>query len=153
MDFMKIAIAQAYKGIRKKQGGPFGAVIVKKGKIIAQAHNTVLLTNDPTAHAEINAIRKASRKLKKFDLSDCEIYSNCEPCPMCFSAIHWAQIKTIYYGATLKDSTKAGFNELAITDEQLKKMSKSKVRLVKNVSKEESTAPFKEYAKNRGKKY
>ena len=107
---MQEAIKEAKKGIAKKHGGPFGAVIVCKGKVIAKAHNTVL-ASDATSHAEINAIRKASKKLKRFDLSDCEIYSTCEPCPMCFYAIQWANIKKVFYGASSKDASKIGFRD------------------------------------------
>ncbi len=113
---MQIAITEAFKGMRNDAGGPFGAVIVKKGEIIAKAHNTVIKTNDPTAHAEINAIRKAGKKLKRFNLSDCEIYSSCEPCPMCFAAIKWAKIKTIFYGSTRKEAADAGFDDKLIYD-------------------------------------
>lgn len=109
--FMKRAIAEALRGLRKGEGGPFGAVVVRKGKIVAIGHNTVLQTHDPTCHAEMNAIRVAAKKLKRFDLSDCEIYSSCEPCPMCFSAIHWAKMKTLYYGCTQQDAEKIGFDD------------------------------------------
>ena len=91
--FMQLAIEAARKGMSTNMGGPFGAVIVRDNEVIAVAHNEVLGTNDPTAHAEIVAIRRATEKLKRFDLSDCSIYSTCEPCPMCLSAIHWAGIK------------------------------------------------------------
>ena len=108
---MKLGCKEAFEGIRLKEGGPFGAVIVKDGKVVASAHNQVLLTQDPTAHAEIQAIRKASNILGRFDLSDCEIYSTCEPCPMCFSAIHWAKIKKLYYGCTAEDAKNIGFDD------------------------------------------
>lgn len=109
--FMKVAYNEATKGMLKNDGGPFGAVIVKDKKIIAKAHNQVLKRNDPTAHAEMNAIRKASKKLGTFDLSDCVIYTTCKPCPMCLGGIFWARIKTVYYGATDKDAAKAGFDD------------------------------------------
>lgn len=109
--WMKVAYDEAAKGMLNNEGGPFGAVIVKDGEIIASAHNQVLKTNDPTAHAEINAIRKASKKLNNFDLSDCILYTSCQPCPMCLGAIFWARIKTVYYGATKEDATKAGFDD------------------------------------------
>jgi guanine deaminase len=104
--FLLLAIEEAKKGARLNEGGPFGCIITRKGKIISIAHNTVLKTNDPTAHAEVNAIRKASKKLKKFDLSDCELYTSCEPCPMCFGATHWAKIPILYYSATIRDAKK-----------------------------------------------
>lgn len=109
--FMKIALEEAKKGMLNGEGGPFGAIIVKDGEIISKAHNEVLKTNDPTAHAEIVAIRKASKKLGRFNLSDCEIYSTCEPCPMCFSAIHWAKIKKLYFVCSRKDAAEIGFDD------------------------------------------
>ena len=115
-EFMKEAIEEAFIGMRKGDGGPFGAVIVLNGKIIARAHNEVLITNDPTMHAEVNAIRKATKKLGRFDLSDCEIYSSCEPCPMCFAAIHWAKMKKLYYGASRYDAAAIDFDDQYIYD-------------------------------------
>ena len=109
--FMRTAEKEAFRGMRKGDGGPFGAVIVKNGKVIAKAHNMVIGTNDPTAHAEITAIRKATKKLKCFNLSDCEIYSSCEPCPMCLSAIHWANIGVVHYNSTRKDAAAIGFDD------------------------------------------
>jgi guanine deaminase len=114
--YMQEAIKEAYEGMRKGDGGPFGAVIVKDGKIIARAHNEVLRTNDPTMHAEVNAIRKATKLLGRFDLSDCEIYSSCEPCPMCFAAIHWAKMKSLYIGASRYDAARVGFDDQYIYD-------------------------------------
>ncbi|CAH2213755.1 nucleoside deaminase [Tepidibacter aestuarii] len=115
-DFMSIAIEEAFSGIKNNDGGPFGAVIVRNGEIIAKAHNEVIKTNDPTSHAEIVAIRRASNILGRFDLSDCEIYSSCEPCPMCFAAIHWAKITKLYYGCTREDAAKIGFDDQYIYD-------------------------------------
>jgi guanine deaminase len=127
--FMELAIKEARKNLREMQGGPFGACIVKKGRVIAVARNTVL-KQDATCHAEINAIRLAAKKLGTFDLSGCEIYSTTEPCPMCFSAIHWAKIGKIYYGTSITDVRKRGFNELAISNRLLKKLGQSKVKIV-----------------------
>jgi tRNA(Arg) A34 adenosine deaminase TadA len=101
----------------KQGGGPFGAVIVKNGKIVASGVNRVTANNDPTAHAEVNAIRKACKKLKTFDLSDCVIYTSCEPCPMCLGAIYWAHIGHIYYGNTKDDAKKIGFDDSFIYSE------------------------------------
>ena len=106
-DFMREAIELARENI-KKGGGPFAAIIVKDGKEIARTGNTVTLSNDPTAHAEVNAIREACRKLGTFNLSGCEIYSSCEPCPMCLSAIYWAGISKIYMSASRFDAAEAG---------------------------------------------
>ena len=113
---MKVAIEEARRGFNRDDGGPFGAVVVKNGVLIAQAHNEVLKTNDPTAHAEVLAIRKACAHLKSYDLSDCEIYSTSEPCPMCFSAIHWSRLKKLYFGTTRHDVSVIGFDDSLIYD-------------------------------------
>ena len=110
--WMQVAYNEATKGMLANAGGPFGAVIVKDGVVIAQAHNRVLISNDPTAHAEVNAIRLASQKLKSFELTGCELYTTCMPCPMCLGAIMWARISKVYYGATEKDAAKGGFDDL-----------------------------------------
>ena len=130
-DFMKIALKEAEKGMRTGEGGPFGAVIVKNGKIISKGHNEVIKTNDPTAHAEIVAIRKASKKLKRFDLSDCVIYSTCEPCPMCLSAILWAKIKKLYYICSKDDAAEIGFDDKYIYDVIKGKTKKSRLKKVR----------------------
>lgn len=109
--FMKVAIQEAAKGIKNNEGGPFGTVIVKDGKIIARAHNQVLKNHDATCHGEIEAIRKASKKLKTFDLSGCELYTTGEPCPMCLGAILWARIDKVYYGSNIKDTEIIGFDD------------------------------------------
>ena len=112
--FMKVANEEAFHGMKNNEGGPFGAVIIKDGVILTQGHNEVLKTNDPTAHAEVVAIRKAAALLERFDLSDCEIYASCEPCPMCLSAIYWSRIKKVYFGCTKKDAAAIGFDDNAI---------------------------------------
>lgn len=109
--FMKLAIREARRGIRKGHGGPFGAVIVKDGKVIAKGHNQVVKNNDPTCHGEMQAIRKASKKLKTFDLTGCEIYTTGEPCPMCLGAILWANLGHVYYGCNIDDTEKIGFRD------------------------------------------
>jgi guanine deaminase len=109
--FMQTAADEARHGMDHNHGGPFGAVIVKDGKIISKAHNDVLRTNDPTAHAEILAIRQASEALGSFDLSGCEIYSTSEPCPMCLAAILWARIGTVYFGSGQEEVAKIGFDD------------------------------------------
>ena len=114
--FMREAIRLANESVRRG-GGPFGAVIVKDGEIIAGSANSVTLDLDPTAHAEVNAIRKACRKLGTFDLSGCIIYTSCEPCPMCLGAIYWAHIDRIYYGNTRKDARDIDFADDFIYDE------------------------------------
>ncbi len=131
-EFMMLAIREAGKNLRTMHGGPFGACIVKNGKTLAVSRNLVLKNQDPTCHAEMNAIRIASRKLKTFDLSSCVLYSTTEPCPMCFCAIHWARIPVVFFGTRTRDAKAIGFNELNIPDSLLKKMGKSKVKLVRS---------------------
>ncbi len=115
--FMKEAIRLSMENIQNGHGGPFGAVIVKDGKIISKAVNKVIQKNDPTAHAEIEAIRIASKKLNNFNLKECVIYTSCEPCPMCLSAIYWARIKKIYYANTRKDAAEISFDDEQIYNE------------------------------------
>lgn len=134
--FMFRAICEARKNLVRADGGPFGACIVKDGLVVAVARNTVL-KNDATCHAEVNAIRKASKKLGTHDLSGCEIYSTTEPCPMCFGAIHWARIGVIYYGTGIHDAARAGFNELRLSNAQMKVLGRSKVRIVPDFLREE----------------
>jgi len=110
--WMKIAYDEAIDGMLRDEGGPFGAIIVKDGEVVAKAHNRVLISKDPTAHAEINAIRHASQKLNNFDLSGCVLYTTCMPCPMCMGAIMWARIEEVYYGATENDAKRGGFDDL-----------------------------------------
>lgn len=111
---MAVAIREALDGVVAGHGGPFGAAIVQNGTVIAQDHNRVVLTNDPTAHAEVNVIRRAASLLGRFDLSDCLLYTTCEPCPMCFAAAEWARIPRVYFGATRHDAADAGFDDAAI---------------------------------------
>lgn len=114
---MQEAVRLALQNLNKNNGGPFGAIVVRDGKIIASGVNSVTSDNDPTAHAEINAIREACRVLKTYKLDDCEIYSSCEPCPMCLSAIYWARPRKLYFGATREDAAKAGFDDSKIYKE------------------------------------
>lgn len=109
--FMRETIEEARRGMNAGDGGPFGALVLCRGAVVAHAHNEVLVSNDPTAHAEILAIRRASAALGRFDLSDCEIYSSCEPCPMCFAAIHWAKIRRLFYACTRFDAAQIGFDD------------------------------------------
>ena len=149
--FIKIAIEEARKGMRSNEGGSFGAVIVRNGKIIARGHNLVIKTNDPTAHAEIVVLRRASAKLKRFDLSDCEIYSSCEPCPMCFSAIHWAKMKKLYFGCTRDDAAKIGFDDKFIYDVIQGKAAKKQVKAV-HLDRKDCLNLFKEWQNKNDKK-
>lgn len=107
---MRRAIALSEQSVRNG-GGPFGSVVVRGGEIIAEATNSVTIACDPTAHAEVNAIRKAAQKLGTFDLSGCDIYTSCEPCPMCLGAIYWAHLNRIYYGNNRKDAARIGFDD------------------------------------------
>ena len=114
--YMKIAKELSDENLKTNAGGPFGACIVKDGKVIGKGSNHVLSHNDPTAHAEIMAIREACKKIKSYDLSGAELYTSCYPCPMCLSAIIWSNIKKVYYGNTKKDAAKIGFRDDAIYD-------------------------------------
>jgi len=127
--FMEEAIAVSIDNM-KKGGGPFGAVIVKDGKIIAQAGNSVTNTNDPTAHAEVNTIRLAAKALNTFDLSGCEIYTSCEPCPMCLGAIYWARLDKIYYANTKTDAKNIGFDDSFIYDEIATPIAERKIKTI-----------------------
>ena len=114
--YMQMAVREAFKNIQSGEGGPFGAVIVQNGEAIVRARNKVLLTRDPTMHAEMIAIRRACELLGRFDLSDCELYSTCLPCPMCIGAIFWAKIPKLYYGALDCDADAIGFGDKRIYD-------------------------------------
>lgn len=126
---MREAIKLASESV-KNGGGPFGAVIVKDGKIIAGRSNSVTIDNDPTAHAEVNAIREAARKLGTFDLSGCTVYTSCEPCPMCLGAIYWAHIDRIFYGNNRQDAAAIGFDDDFIYRELDKPMSERSVPIL-----------------------
>lgn len=114
---MQAAIALSEKGITEEKGGPFGAVVVKDGEIIGTGYNQVAAANDPTAHAEIMAIREACRKLNSFQLTGCELYTSCEPCPMCMGAIYWARPEKVYYANTRDDAAAIGFDDSFIYHE------------------------------------
>jgi len=148
---MRQAIRIAYQGISKGQT-PFGACIVKGKRIVACAHNHVWDKTDITAHAEIMTLREACRKMNSVDLSDCIIYSTCEPCPMCFSAIHWARISKIFYGTSLKDAQHIGFNELPITNHAMKRKGKLSIKLQAGVLRKENLELFKTWAERKKRK-
>lgn len=145
--WMETAVKEALKGVRKNEGGPFGAVVVKDGVILAKTHNRVLKTNDPTAHAEILAIRKASKKLGRFELSDCEIYSTCEPCPMCLASILWARMRKLYYGCTREDAEKIGFDDRLIYGIINIRDDKSLLEKIQ-IDRNECLVPFREWENN-----
>jgi len=128
-EFMKRAIELSVENV-SKGGGPFGSVIVKDNKIIVEGSNKVTATNDPTAHGEIVAIREACKKLNNFNLRGCELYSTCEPCPMCLSAIYWARIDKIYYANTREDARKIDFDDSLIYTELKKNIDKRKIPMI-----------------------
>lgn len=140
---MKEAIEEARRTMNLNYGGPFGSMITKDNKIIAVASNTVLKDNDPTAHAEINAIRKAGEILKTHDLSDCTLYATGYPCPMCLSAIIWSNIKTVYYGTNLKEAEEIGFRDDFIYN-YIKGNNRDTLKLV-NIDHDDCLKLFKEY--------
>lgn len=143
--FMLRAVREARRNLVRPDGGPFGACVVKDGRVVAAARNTVL-KNDATCHAEVNAIRLASKKLGTFDLSGCAIYSTTEPCPMCFGAIHWAGIGTVYYGTGIRDAARAGFRELRVSNARLKALGRSRIVLVPGVLRDECLVLFEAWA-------
>ena len=126
---MKRAIELSIESVNKG-GGPFGSVIIKDNKIISEGYNKVTTNNDPTAHGEIVAIREACKKLKNFNLSDCELYSTCEPCPMCLSAIYWSRINKIYYANTREDARKIDFDDSSIYSELQKNINERKIMMI-----------------------
>ena len=138
---MRLAIGKARAGIALGQT-PFGACIERRGQVVSCEHNAVWQTIDITAHAEVRAIRQACRKLSTIDLSGCVIYSTCEPCPMCFSACHWARISKIVYGANIQDALRSGFHELEIPNARLKELSGSPVEIVSDFLRDEAVALF-----------
>lgn len=138
---MKIAIQLSEQNVLESIGGPFGAVVVKDGKLIAKSGNKVTSTNDPTAHAEVSAIRLACKKLKTFDLKGCVIYTSCEPCPMCLSAVYWARIDTIYYANTKQDAKEIGFSDQFIYEELDKPMNERRLP-IKQMMRDEALNAF-----------
>lgn len=144
------AIRLSQKMMRANKGGPFGAVVVKNNKIIARGFNQVTFSNDPTAHAEITAIRRACKKLKTFKLTGCELYTSCEPCPMCLGAIYWARPKKVYFANTKKDAAKIGFDDNFIYQELKKPLAKRKLRFHQMMRKE-ALKVFKEWQKKSDK--
>ncbi len=128
---MAMAIREGFRGMDRNEGGPFGAVVVQKGRVVARAHNRVIKTHDPTAHAEILAIRRATKRLGRFDLSDCEVYSTCEPCPMCLAALHWAKVRRVYYGCGQEDAARIGFDERYIYRDRQGKIKKPRLKTIR----------------------
>ena len=128
--YMEMALREAHRGIALGHGGPFGAVIVRRGEVLAKGHNEVLKTNDPTRHAEMCAITRASRQMSQPHFEGAEIYSTTEPCVMCFAAINWAQMRRESFGTTVRDVKRLGFNELVISNQRLKTLGGSGVEIV-----------------------
>lgn len=149
--YMQTANELAKQNIKTNDGGPFGAVVVKEGVIVGKGNNHVLANNDPTAHAEIMAIREACKNLNTFDLSGCEIYTSCYPCPMCLSAIIWANIKTAYYGNTKEDAEKIGFRDNHIYEYIKGLESKLDVLKIIPIDREETIKVFMDYSKKENK--
>jgi guanine deaminase len=149
--FMLLALKKAKEGIDAGQS-PFGACIVKNDEIVSCEHNTVWESTDITAHAEVHAIREANKKLNSIDLSGCVIYSTCEPCPMCFTAIHWARIDKIIYGAEIEDAKRYGFNELTVSNEVMKNQGGSKVKIESGFMKEKCVELFEYWASKKDNK-
>lgn len=140
-DHLRRAIELARQNVLAGAGGPFAALIVRDGEVIAEAANSVTTTSDPTAHGEINAIRKACAALGSFSLAGCEIYSSCEPCPMCLAAIYWARLGAIYYGCNQRDAAKAGFDD-AFLYEEFRRSSKERSIPAVQLLPEEAWAAF-----------
>ena len=144
VEFLNKSIELSRKNIIENVGGPFGAIITKNGKVIAEGSNQVTSTNDPTAHAEMVAIRKACQALNTFDLEGCEIYSSCEPCPMCLSAIYWARLDKIYFANSRQDAANIGFDDDFIYQEIPKPLESRKLSCV-HVSSEDAKSVFQEW--------
>jgi guanine deaminase len=144
---MAKAIQISLENIQSTEGGPFGAVVVRDGKVIATGSNRVTPTNDPTAHAEVVAIRAACATLGTFDLSDCDIYSSCEPCPMCLGAIYWARIRRVYYACVAQDAATAGFSDALIYREIAKPLPDREIPFIQ-MMREEALVTFRKWLAN-----
>jgi tRNA(Arg) A34 adenosine deaminase TadA len=147
---MREAIALSAHGIHTKQGGPFGAIIVKNGEIIGRGFNQVTSTNDPTAHAEMVAIRDACKNIGDFSLEGATIYTSCEPCPMCFAAIYWARIQKVFYANTQADAEEIGFDDAFIYAEIAKKITERQIPFVQ-IERNEALAVFKAWSNDQNK--
>ena len=151
-EFMEIAVDEAKDSILNHDGGPFGAVIVRDGEVIASGHNRVLSSNDSTCHGEIDAIRKAESRLGTYDLSGCELYTTGEPCPMCLAAILWANIKKVYYGCRLSDNEEIGFCD-AKFDKMMGGRSNIPEGFMEEKDRDLCLSIFEEYKKTEAKRY
>ena len=142
--YMRMAIAEARKGIRAGHGGPFGAVIVKEGVVVGKGHNQVLKNNDPTCHGEMMAIHKACKKLGTDDLSGCELYTTGEPCPMCYAAILWSNIEMVYYGCNIIDTEEIGFRDAKFYEMQ---KPEEKAKIVVELDRKACLKLYQEYSR------
>lgn len=142
--FMRAAIRLSVQKMRQGQGGPFGAVVVRRGKIVGRGWNRVTTANDPTAHAEIAAIREACQRLRSFQLDECDLYTSCEPCPMCLAAIYWARLRRVFYGNTRRDAARIGFDDDFIYREVALPIGKRQRRL-RQLMRPEALAAFREW--------
>jgi tRNA(Arg) A34 adenosine deaminase TadA len=148
--FMREAIRLSFQMMRRGKGGPFGAVVVRKGKIVGRGCNQVSWANDPTAHAEIVAIREACQRLKRFQLDDCDLYTSCEPCPMCLSAIYWARLRRVFYGNTRQDAARIAFDDDFIYWEVALPIRKRTLKM-KQLLRDEALAAFAEWQRKTDK--
>jgi guanine deaminase len=146
-DYMRLAIEKTREGIDAGQS-PFGSAIVRGGDVITVTHNTVWMTTDPTAHAEVNCIRAAAGRLKNIFLTGCTLYSTTEPCPMCLAAIHWAKIERVVFGATIADAAAAGFHELFVPAKELAALGKSPLKVESGLLQAECAALFDEWKRS-----
>jgi guanine deaminase len=149
-EFMREAIRLSVEMMRKGKGGPFGAIVVKGNRIVGRGCNRVTSINDPTAHAEIVAIRDACKRLKTFQLDECDLYTSCEPCPMCLSAVYWARIRSVFYGNTRKDAAKIAFDDDFIYREVALPIRKRSL-VMKQLLRREALAAFAEWEKKENK--
>lgn len=149
--YMKEAIALSEKGMNNDEGGPFGCIIVKDDKIVGSGNNKVISTNDPTAHAEIVAIREACKNLGSFQLDGCELYTSCEPCPMCLGAIYWARPQIIYYANSREDAKHAGFDDSMIYQEMNCDLKDRKIPII-HICNEEAKEIFEKWENKKDKK-
>lgn len=149
-EFINRAIQLSEQGMDANDGGPFGAIVVRDNKVIAEGVNKVTSSNDPTAHAEVVAIREACEKLQTFQLEDCVIYTSCEPCPMCLGAIYWARPKAVFYACTKEDAAKIGFDDDFIYDEIDKRIEERNIKFI-NLNREEGNEVFRKWEEKEGK--
>ena len=150
-EIMKYAVELSRRNVREGYGGPFAAVVVKDGSIIAEGTNSVTSENDPTAHAEVNAIRRACQTLKTYQLDGCEFYTTCEPCPMCLGAIYWARPDKVYYANTREDAASIGFDDLHIYQELTRPLKERKIPMIQ-LLRQEALTVFREWNEMADKK-